>query len=188
MIPPPPRPPTHHPKPPHLDPPPGRPPQPPPPPHRPSLNPPPPPPPLGAFGPLLLGGGVASKSEETSPPWFPCELTTGPGCLGRRWRDHSRASVLELLVLSPMRTHAPNDRVRPSTRATPCSLSCMACTALLHSLFDCHRIALARSAPYMRPQGPCFTMASLLASHWPPSFCSQKSTQYEGRWGLTLFD
>ena len=28
----------------------------------------PPPPPLGAFGPLLLGGGVASKSEETSPP------------------------------------------------------------------------------------------------------------------------
>ena len=55
-------------------PPPGRPSQPPPPPHRPFLNPPlqcPPPsnapPPLGAFGPLLLGGGVASKSEETSP-------------------------------------------------------------------------------------------------------------------------
>ena len=44
-----------------------------PPPHRPSLNPPPPmppppPPPLGAFGPLLLGGGVASKSEGTAPP------------------------------------------------------------------------------------------------------------------------
>ena len=31
----------------------------------------PPLPPLGAFGPILLGwgGGVASKSEETSPPW-----------------------------------------------------------------------------------------------------------------------
>ena len=66
---PPPAPPTHHPKLPHVDPPrltlPTA-----PPPHRPSLNPPlqcPPPP--GAFGPLLLGGGVASKSEETSPPW-----------------------------------------------------------------------------------------------------------------------
>ena len=47
-----------------------------PPPNRPPLNPPPPlpmpppppPPPLGAFGPLLLGGGVAYRSEETSPP------------------------------------------------------------------------------------------------------------------------
>ena len=56
--------------------PPNRPPPPPPPPPRPSLNPPlpmppppPPPPPPGAFGPLLLGGGVAYRSEETSPPW-----------------------------------------------------------------------------------------------------------------------
>ena len=30
-----------------------------------------PPPLLGAFGPLLLGGGgVSYKSEETSPPWI----------------------------------------------------------------------------------------------------------------------
>ena len=70
----------HHPKLPHLGPlpqptlptppPPNRPSR-PPPPHRPSLNPPlqcPPPPPQGAFGPLLLGGGVAYKSEETAPP------------------------------------------------------------------------------------------------------------------------
>ena len=47
---------------PNLDPPPNSPSR-PPPPHRPSLN----PPPFGAFGPLLLGG-VAYKSEETSPP------------------------------------------------------------------------------------------------------------------------
>ena len=72
-MPPPPPAPPHHPKSPHLDPPPNRPSQPPRPP-RPSLNPPPsnappppPPPPLGAFGPLLLGGGVAYRSEETSP-------------------------------------------------------------------------------------------------------------------------
>ena len=37
------------------------------PPHRPSLN--PPPPSLGAYGPLLLGGGGAYKSEETAPLW-----------------------------------------------------------------------------------------------------------------------
>ena len=69
----------HHPKLPHPGPPPNRPSR--PPPHRPSLNPPsnalpPPPPPQGAFGPLLLGGGVAYKSEETAPPCSRPELLT----------------------------------------------------------------------------------------------------------------
>ena len=57
-----PPPPPHHPKSPHLD----------PPPNRPSLNPPPSnaPPPLPPWGPSahFYGGGVAYRSEETSPP------------------------------------------------------------------------------------------------------------------------
>ena len=44
----------------------------PPPPHRPCRN---PPPPLGAFGPFLLRGGVAYKSEETAPPGRPPDTT-----------------------------------------------------------------------------------------------------------------
>ena len=67
-------PPPHHPKLPHLDPPPTDPPDRPPPPPSPLPEPPPPipppPPPLGAFGPFLLGGGVAYKSEETAHPWL----------------------------------------------------------------------------------------------------------------------
>ena len=52
----------------HMDPPPNRPSQ-PPPPHLPSLNPPlqSPPPPLGAFGPLLLGGGSRIKARRRPP-------------------------------------------------------------------------------------------------------------------------
>ena len=78
-------------------PPPNRPSQPPRPP-RPSLNPPPlpMPPPLGAFGPLVLGGGVAYRSEETSPPCFPYV-----GCFGDLFdlvvptlRDASRVTMI----------------------------------------------------------------------------------------------
>ena len=52
----------HHPKSPHLDPPPPK-------PTPPSTPLPEPPPPLGGLRPISTGGGVACKSEETSPPW-----------------------------------------------------------------------------------------------------------------------
>ena len=109
--------PPHYPKLPHLDPPPPQPtlptpppsplpqpnptppsPLPEPPPHRPSLNPPsnapppPPPPPPGAFGPLLLGGGVASKSEGTAHPWFGLR-DGGRGGGGCRWRYEGQKKV-----------------------------------------------------------------------------------------------
>ena len=66
-------PPPPNPKSPHLDPPPTDPPDRPPTPHRPSLNPPLQCPPPRGLWPTSTGGGggVASKSEGTAPPWRP---------------------------------------------------------------------------------------------------------------------
>ena len=76
--------------------------------------PPPPPPPLGAFGPLLLGGGVASKSEGTAPPCMYCAC---PGTIARR--TPARDVVLPSVAAGVSVRHARSPRFAASRGALP---------------------------------------------------------------------
>ena len=89
----------------------------PPPPTDPPNRPPPPlqcpsPPPPGAFGPLLLGGGVAYKSEETSPP---CPASVGLPVEGLRNRILNAAGGC-LYAHSPAPPPPPSPPQRPRDR------------------------------------------------------------------------
>ena len=97
-----------------------------------SLSPQDPPPPLGAFGPLLLGGEVAYKSEETSPPVVDgqkAEWTVGGEGRGEQARLEPDADIATWPECSP-RLRLPRGLpklARPITRhGVPSQFFCRA--------------------------------------------------------------